>query len=296
MRKMAIAASLGLLAVGVGARMATRERAGLRVATFNIELFGYPEKVTDDGRLRTILEELDADVIAVQEIMAPARFERLVRRMGGAGRDYRFAQSSCGGKSRMHLGFVYDARRVAYEGAQEFPELEPGGDGRCHDGGRPGFLGRFRADGKEIGLLAVHFEPGGEPEKMKRRREQWEKALAIVARERAAGRPAIAILGDTNSTGFLEDRGRERTFIEGRVKAAGLVLATGKVECSEYWRPDGDGPWLPSMLDHVVVSKEFPVAARARVHGYCVQAGCVPFRAPPRDYQRVSDHCPVSVE
>jgi endonuclease/exonuclease/phosphatase family metal-dependent hydrolase len=260
----------------------------LHIATFNIENFGSAEKDTDTDRLLELVSALDADVIAVQEIEDPAVLERLASRLGR----YTVALSRCGGGSNMRVGFLFDAKRVRLESLQEYAELDPRGEGACTRGDRPGLLGRFAAtDGRRFALLAVHLTALGDEEFASKRRSQWRRAIAI-----AKSTPVpTAILGDTNSTGWLDDRHGERSFIEDELAAADMKLLTEKLPCSEYFtRQDR---LTPSMLDHVAVTSGFP-AARATLHGYCRELSCreIPVRDAPPDFARVSDHCPVSVQ
>jgi endonuclease/exonuclease/phosphatase family metal-dependent hydrolase len=266
----------------------------LRIATFNIERFGAVEKDTDLGRLITLVDDLAPDVLAVQEIEHPGRFARVVERLGRGRRTYALALSRCGGASEMRVGFVYDTARVRLDGVDEYPELDPRGEGACSRGERPGLVGRFTRTGDGGGrfaLLAVHLAARGDEEFAMKRRAQWRRAVEIIA----ALRMPAAMLGDTNSTGWRDDRHGERTFIHDLVTRAGLRLATDGLDCSEYY--EHDGRLEPSMLDHVVTTRDFALAG-ATVHGYCARLGCraVDAREAPVDYRRVSDHCPVSVE
>lgn len=157
---------------------------------------------------------------------------------------------------------------------------------------RIGLLARFVSDGGlRFALLAVHLTALGDEEFARKRRSQWRRAIAIA---QAASVPT-AILGDTNSTGWLDDRHGERTFIEDELAAAGMKLLTAKLPCSEYFTRAQQ--LVPSMLDHVAVTSGFP-ASRATLHGYCRELACreIPARDAPSDFARVSDHCPVSVE
>jgi endonuclease/exonuclease/phosphatase family metal-dependent hydrolase len=288
-----------LLAALAGALfLATRRahQAPLRIATFNIECFGGRDrdrggtKYTDEDRLRELIGSLDADVVAVQEIESPERLERLAARLGG----YRTALSRCGGASGMRVGFLWRPARVALDGTDEFPELDPDGRGRCERGERPGLLGRFRDGDRRLELLTVHLAARADEEHQAMRRAQWRRALQILGRRRAAG-AAVGLLGDTNSTGFSDEDSRERRFIDEQLAAAGLELRTRSLGCSEYFRDRGQ--LRPSMLDHVALSPDFPVAGTADLRGYCAEASCRPLGAipPPRDYADVSDHCPVVV-
>jgi endonuclease/exonuclease/phosphatase family metal-dependent hydrolase len=284
---------LGAVAL-LGAALSPSCGGGVRLATFNIENF-RPSR-TDVPRLVELLEDADADVIAVQEIEDPVGFAAVVGRVRPGGRRYALALSRCAGKSKMHVGFVYDTERVRLGEQIEYPELDPDGGGSCSLGERSGLLGRFARDAGPFELLVVHLVAGGEEDKAARRRVQWERALRIVERRRAAGTEAIAILGDTNSTGYLDDRWGERTWLGRRLTDARMTMATRAIGCSAYWKP-GDGALAPSLLDHVAISEGFPAANSASVAGYCAEARCRPLDAarPPRDFDAVSDHCPVIV-
>src|SRR5262249_60952581 len=100
-------------------------------------------------------------------------------------------------RSGMHLGFLYDSARLSLLDTAEFPELDPGGDGRCREGERPGLLGRFTDGARRFALLTVHLAAGGSAEHAARRRTQWTRALAILGRL-ARDRTPAALAGDTN--------------------------------------------------------------------------------------------------
>jgi endonuclease/exonuclease/phosphatase family metal-dependent hydrolase len=267
-------------------RACGKHEAPLRIATFNIERFGDPEKRTDTARLVEILGGLSADVIAVQEIEDPSRLERVAAKLG-----LRMALSRCGGASEMRVGFLYDPKKLRLESLHEYPELDPNGEGACTRGERPGLLARFEVNERSFALLAIHLAARGDEEFATKRRSQWRRAIAIATSQSVP----TAILGDTNSTGWLDDRHGERSFIEEQLGKANMSLLTAALPCSEYFVRDDR--LTPSMLDHVAVTAGFP-ASRATVHGYCRELACreVPAREAPRDYARVSDHCPVTVE
>lgn len=118
-----------------------------------------------------------------------------------------------------------------------------------------------------------------------------------VARRLESGGESVAVLGDVNSTGFLEDRNGERTFIEEEAKRAGLDVMTRGLACSEYFGPlEKDGPLVPSLLDHVVGTPGFARRGSAKVHGYCAALACAPVLPAPEDFTMVSDHCPVTID
>jgi endonuclease/exonuclease/phosphatase family metal-dependent hydrolase len=259
---------------------------GLRVGTYNIRRFGI--EPTDMDRLARVIERADVDVLAVQEIQDEAKLRALASRLGR----YKVALSRCGGRSAMRIGFLYDDTKVALERTDEYPELDPDRRGDCA-GERPGFVGVFRSGSRTIDLLAVHFLPGGDREKMARRKEQWENVHRIVAALRAAGAEVI-VLGDVNATGYLDDAHGERTFIDERATEAGLGVATSTLACSEYSRRP-DGVLGPNLLDHVVATPRTVAPWSVGVRGYCAELRCAPHPGdPPPEFARVSDHCPVT--
>lgn len=267
----------------------------LRIATFNIENYGMPGKRTDERRLLALLGDLDADVIAVQEIADAARFAGLVESVSAGGRHYTFVPSRCGGRRNLHVGFLVDAAHARVLGTPiEYPELAPGRDDACAIDDRPGLLVRFAFGGHRFDLLVVHFAAGRD--QVGKRRTQWERALSIVAERRAKDGVAVAIIGDVNSTGYLDDAGDERTWIHGKLESADMRLLTERLPCSEYFQPEGQRHLEVSTLDHLAATADFPIAHVASVRGYCEEVGCAPrLRDRPADFATVSDHCPVVV-
>jgi endonuclease/exonuclease/phosphatase family metal-dependent hydrolase len=294
-RRVLFVAALALAATVHVAGRGCGRRTPVRVATFNIRQFGV--EATDVPRLVELVRGLEADVVAVQEIQRPARLRELAARVSHGNRRYAAALAACGGRREMYVGFLYDTARVRLVATREFPELDPDGDGRCGDGDRAGLLGTFDDGRRRLHLLVVHLSAGGEAERVARRREQWEQAHRIVAQLRREGADAVAILGDVNSTGYLDDAGGERRFIDDRARAAGMEVATRQLACSEYWRPRRD-ELAPSLLDHVVATPGVARAGSVRVHGYCVPLRCEPTSSAgaPHDYTHVSDHCPVTFD
>lgn len=286
-----------LLLVLVAALIGSAIRCGacdtgghVRVGTYNIRRFGVED--TDDRRLADVIRATRADVLAVQEIQSERRLGELADRLSEHGRRFTYALSKCGGKSEMRVGFLYDERRVTLVETREFPELAP--DERADCGvERPGLLGRFvrRSDGEKFQLLVVHLAAGGE--KFEKRKEQWRRAHRIARDAHVHG--PLAILGDTNSTGFIDDANGERTFIEDEARRENKVVLTGELGCSEYFQPEPPAI-KPSLLDHVVATPAFAQTASVRVHGFCSELACRPASSAPPEFTSVSDHCPVTVD
>jgi endonuclease/exonuclease/phosphatase family metal-dependent hydrolase len=279
--------------VGFAIRFGACDRdSDVRVGTYNIRRFGVEN--TDMRRLTGVVASTRADVLALQEIQSEAKVADLAKRLSTAGRSFAFKLSTCGGRSEMRVGFLYDEKRVALVTTREFPELAPDERGSCN-GERPGLLGTFSrgAGGTRFQLLVFHLIAGGDAEKIAKRKAQWRLAHRIAKDARAAG--PIAILGDTNSTGYLDDRGGERTFIDAQAEQAGMVVETRPLGCSEYFQPEPPAI-RPSLLDHVVATPGFARAGSVRLHGYCAELACHPTSAPPEEYTVVSDHCPVTID
>jgi endonuclease/exonuclease/phosphatase family metal-dependent hydrolase len=282
-----------VLALGVALKCASDRP--LRVATYNIRRFGV--EPTDLDRLTRLLSRVDADILAVQEIQDLRRFEELRARLSRGGRDYGAMLSRCGGKSEMLVGFLYDKKRVIPIERREYPELQEPGEGRCHSGERAALLGVFAHGSERLHLLVMHLTAGGDSDKAAKRRDQWRRVLGIADELRAHGASRVAILGDTNSTGYLDNRHGERDYIRGRAADHKLEVVTHPLPCSEYFHP-AEGGLQPSLLDHVVATPELARPRTVRVHGYCAELECQP-QPPGRDpaeFATVSDHCPVSFE
>jgi endonuclease/exonuclease/phosphatase family metal-dependent hydrolase len=266
---------------------------GVRVGTFNIRQFGF--EPTDMDRLTAVIQATEADVLALQEIRSDDKMKDLARRLSVKGRRYAFQLSTCGGTSKMRVGLLYDEARVAVRDFREYPELDPDGKGACSTKERPGFAATIDDGRRPFTVLVIHLVSGSEPAQIARRRVQWQLAHRI-AKDLGAGGVPVMILGDTNSTGFLDDKAGERTFIEDEAKKAEMDVVTGGLGCSEYWSATTGGPLQPSLLDHVVASPGLAARGTVRVHGFCEQLACAPAQRAPEDYVKVSDHCPVTLD
>ena len=299
-------AALSLLLLGVVSQTVSCHPNRIRIATYNIREFGKAR--TDLDRLTTIIAKTDADVLAVQEIMNERDLRDVARRLSQGRRSFDVALSRCGGKSKMHVGFLYDKEKLTLLSTTEYPELDPEGGGNCN-GERPGFAGTFEDKEKrrKVTLLVVHFLYGGEKERFEMRKAQWRKAHAIAAKIEKEN--PVAILGDTNSTGWDDDDFSERTFIKEEAKKNHRIVVSDNLGCSNYWTPrakdgeeepaDGantlDGQLVPSTLDHIVASPSI-VRGRSEVHSFCRELRCKKTSTKPEDFEKVTDHCPVTFD
>jgi endonuclease/exonuclease/phosphatase family metal-dependent hydrolase len=286
---------LGLAVALGGGWLCTGNGQKLRVATYNIRRFGV--EATDLPRLAARFGEIDAAIVGVQEIQSEPRLDELTRMVSVKGHQYHQVLSRCGGSSEMQVGFVYDTSRVKLRGTVELPELKPPGEGACTKGDRPGLVGLFEAGGERLAVLNVHLKAGGDEGNAKRRRDQWQRVVQIVEQLRQTGEAKILVLGDVNSTGYLDGRHDERAFVEETARQAGLDLASRDLGCSEYYEP-AKGQAEPSLLDHTLASPGLVRKNSVRVHGHCAELRCArtPMDQMPPDYALVSDHCPVTAD
>lgn len=262
----------------------------LRIATWNLR--NFPDDGQDLPRLRARLQELGADVIAVQEVRDPDALRALMPGWG-------LALSEAGGRGGQRLGFLYDSEAVELVGApREHAALAMGG------AVRPGFSGylRARGGGPDFHVVVVHLKARAEGHAL--RRAQWD-ALAEILKDVGRGDDDLVLLGDFNATG--PERGgpaEELAALDARFGAAGLRRVGNAAGCSVYWHGARRDAWHePSLLDLVWIAglreaDGSPVEARALLH--CARHHCAAFRSteahPERDYVDLSDHCPVVVD
>lgn len=264
-------------------------RPPLVLGTFNIQSF--PHARTELEAVARALAELDADVVAVQEIGEQASFRRVLERASAlTGRTYQATLvPSCRGRAagRLQVGVVHDASRLQLVATRSLGTGET-----CPRGQPPGVIASLReGDGGAIAVASVHFAPGGH--RFGERREQWMWLTTVLPRLSAELGAPIVIAGDVNSTGYLDRDSSERRFIDELVATRGLQLPTGALGCSMYWLTDGR--YEPSLLDHVIVPRDMSLGASDAL-GMCAALACAPQDEVPPDFNRVSDHCPVRVE
>lgn len=264
----------------------------VRVASFNIRLF--PEDTTDRALVAQRIAELDASVIAVQEIRdARALGEVLEVASRRTGRDYQLLLGPCGGEGRfITTGVIVDALTWEVVEHAGYPDLRSDGTCGVRQAGTLAVL-EHRSGGR-LGVLSVHLRPF--PHEFATRREQWAQVLARAEEIDRRFDAPVVVLGDFNSTGFRGEPPEERAFVEGAVAAAGYGLPTAGLSCTEYWRPKDDpGAYRPSLLDHAVTTRGEWLAG---VRGMCERLACDPTapEAMDPDYFSVSDHCPVVLD
>lgn len=259
----------------------------LRIATWNLR--NFPSDGQDlDGVLKS-LREIDAPLVAVQEIKKPAQLESRLH-------DRALIISRGGGRGHQKLGFVYDPTVLRAVGdATEHKAVSVGGRVR------PALSQRFQVRGADTTFIAVVVHLKAMPKGADLRRQQWVKLAALV---RALGPGPVVVLGDFNPVGGGgATAARELRDLDTTLARAGLSRLQSSAGCSAYW----DGPrrdaWKePSLLDLIYVGGLSPDVALpvAEPQGHCARQACESFRStkayPNHTFEHVSDHCPVRAD
>ncbi len=271
----------------------------LRIGRFNVRTFGLQ---TDRVRLGELLQEADADIISLQEIRDSQALDQLAAELSAkTSRSYQAVRSDCGGKQRLHLGFLFDIDRVRLDSVREFPELREDRGGSCFDGDRAGLLGSFSSRGRfavrrsKLHLLSVHFPAGADLGQAQSRQVFLQRALRILESIRQRGEDRVVLLGDLNTTGYRDDQHGERSAVHRQLEQSGMKPLTDEVRCSAYWKPSPFSPYLPGKLDHVIASSTIDAIEPPSVQGFCAELQCQQAQRIPADFDAVSDHCPVVV-
>ncbi len=256
----------------------------LRIATWNLRRLGAADAHTDLERLHAELRRLDADLIALQEIVDAAP---LARPFEG----WSLRLSEAGGHGEQHLGFAWRPDRLRARG----PLLV---DAVSSMGGRYRPVVAQRFDSPAGPLLAVTVHLKARPEGREIRRQQVAR-LRTWIQSRLRADETLILLGDFNLTGGAEarDAGAERREMIAQLAALNVKPVPNPLGCSAYWDgPQRDAWREPSELDLMWVPRAL---ARSRVHpgAHCSRHSCQSFRSTPAypdlDYRGISDHCPV---
>ncbi len=269
------------------------------LGTWNLEHFGSPTHGPSDDALQVanaqaVIARLAPDVLGLQEITSPARFEELVgglpgyegvvvndpRVLGGpeAYATIRFRPARHQeGPRLLHRAVVFRTAKASLVRAQSLPDIDPG---------RAPIEVVLTVDAGgtkiELVLVVVHFYPSAEPASWERRRDSAERLKRYLDASHPRGN--VAVVGDFNDdidesiivgyptpyAAFTNDRLRY-TFTTRYLTSAGLGTTTS----------------YPATIDHHLVSNE--LAERFAPRSAWVER---PWYIP--DYRATtSDHYPV---
>lgn len=274
----------------------------LTIGAYNIRNFDYDERYrisTNKVELQSIISNLKADVLSVEEINNTAKFEEFVaNKLPG----YDTELSRCGGEHGQHLGFLYNKNTVELLAFNEDLSITaPGTPGSCDSGSRPMAIALFRvkATKQKFYGFTVHLKSGSQPASLKKRSQQYQIIMNTMTELKAkSGVVDFYVAGDFNTTEYVS-RGSDYADLNRAVKAMGMIDLASNLKCTAYyWGGTDDGIETPSMLDHVLATPGLikNKTADAKVHGHCATASCreVPIKELGISYESVSDHCPVT--
>lgn len=280
----------------------------IKVATYNIRNFDYDQRSrtpTNKNELKKILESINFDLLAVQEIGKTNHFKNYIARHFP--QKYQTFLSQCGGSNDQHLGFVVDLSKFKIiEFREDKRTVDVSSKARTNEsclqrGSRPVAILKalHRASGQRIAVLSVHLKAGGNARSVSKRFRQIARILELKEELKNNGYNKIVILGDFNTTEFLNrDRSLQQRF-EDHLTRAKMKNQTKIVQCTSYWWGNrDDNYYYPSQLDHIITSNNIESSKRPRVYGHCKQLDC---RASHEDgmqvsFNEVSDHCPLAIE
>jgi endonuclease/exonuclease/phosphatase family metal-dependent hydrolase len=278
--------------------------ASLRVASYNIRNFDYDERShvsTNKEYLYTTLTEVNADLLAVQEINQTETFKRFVE--SKFQKRYGVSLTECGGAHGQKLGFVYDKRKlslVSFE--QDLRTSNPGQRNNlpCNDGSRPLAIAKFKMldTNQDLIAISVHLKSGGAPKSVAKRFQQISIIASVVADYKKMGYSNFIIMGDFNSTEYIF-KGEHYNKFKFAVEKMGLNDLASEVECTAYWWGGiDDGKQYPSILDHMLVSPGLITdkkTTRAKPLAHCQKVSCEATwdSSLGMSFEEVSDHCPM---
>ena len=243
---------------------------------------------TDTIALFFMLQKLDIELLAVQEIVDPVLFRKMAKKHLGNNFDFIFAETNGWQK----VGFLYDSSRIDLIGKPKiFPEISLGDVDRL----RPAFSAYFKAksNGFDFHAVVVHLKATSRG--YKKRKQQWQilKEILEDLPERDDKDADLILLGDFNNVSelsyneFIPTINNLRFFWTGMEKS---ISAT-----NYWWNKKSEYQLESSKIDHIFISNDAKfeyVEGSTRIGGVCNNAD--------QDnntvldyYERISDNCPV---
>lgn len=269
------------------------KRGRLRIATWNLE--NFPHEDQDPALLGERLRDLDADVIALQEIRNAEALTALL-----PGREIHLSRR--GGRSGQKLGVAVDPTTVEVVGSPtEHAELSLGGKLRP---ALSVYL-RARAGGPDLHVVVVHlkaFDDGIEI-----RKKQWAELVDLV--EQITFAPPndtdVIVLGDFNTTGPPnKETIDELVEVDATLGKVGLERLETPQGCTAYWEGTRRDAWKEASLLDLVYVKDLREARDEKLEAFafgpCARHACEAFRSTPAypelDFAMLSDHCPLVLD
>lgn len=273
----------------------------ITIGTYNIRNFDYDQRyriTTNKPELTTIIKNLRADVISVEEINNTAAWDKYVQSNFSG---YDTEVSRCGGEHGQRLGFLYNKTTIEMLSFNEDMSItEPGTPGSCDSGSRPLAIALFKvkATGQKFYGMTAHLKSGSNASSLQKRAQQFQILKKVINELKTkTGVKDFYFAGDLNTTEYI-NKGADFQMLNTTVRELGMVVVTSNLKCSAYyWGGTDDGIESPSMLDHIVVTPGLMKGSpKVEAHGHCKKVSCreVPIKELGVSYESVSDHCPIT--
>jgi len=253
---------------------------------------------TDIPALVDLLEKLDFDVLAVEEINDTQRFDAVLAQLGArTGRAYQSVYS-LDWDHPQHTGIVVRKDHLRIESPKVHGEIATRPTMRA---GLSARIVSTKEGGVDFGLLVLHLASGDSAGRAALRAEQAKFAGQVVAERQAElGDRDFIVVGDMNTA-----RGPQElpAFDQALAGTSGLARQEPDLACSTYYTKGPTNPVLqPSYIDNVYFASmdERDVSVPVTVGAHCYERSCQPFESDSAEhgtsYWTVSDHCPVYFE
>lgn len=267
-----------------------RADVGLRIVAWNMEHLAEaddsgcrPRTEADYQALRQFADTLEADVVAFQEVESAdaaarvfdrSRYEIVIEQRAGSG-----SRLECRGVAghflnRQATGFAV-RRGLAFTRSRDVVELQ-GGNGDLRSAVD---ITVRTPTGRPLRLLSVHLKSGCASGVSNDACPEFLRQAPIVESwidDRIAGGESFLILGDFNRRLAIPDDVVWSDWSDGEPEGARLILAAGATS-------PGCDPRFTSFIDHFVLAERD-------------QRRVSEFREWVYSGQRMSDHCPISIE
>ena len=282
------------------------------IGSYNIRNFDYDERSrikTDKYALKKIIDGIHADLFAVQEIVNAKVFHKFINKHF---QHHRVILTKCGGSADQKLGFIYNAQKLELIEFWEDDRLtrrseriyDDKTEVTCPKGLRPAAIAHFKQKGstKDFIAIALHLKAGGRQASADVRRKQYRKVGKILRELKPSkGIDKFLILGDFNTTDYLRYNHNYEIFMD-FLKENNLYDFSEDLGCTAFWWGGReDGQYYPTVLDHILISKNFLSEFDGHVsqtHAHCQRSECRPTesRELGKSFKKVSDHCPISIK
>ncbi|MCO4753633.1 MAG: endonuclease/exonuclease/phosphatase family protein [Bacteriovoracaceae bacterium] len=266
-----------------------------KAGTFNIRNFDKSGSSTNKVLLEQMIEDMDADLLAVQEILNHRSFRSFVESKLEA---YELVLSNCGGGGGQKLGFLYKRSALKLISVEEDKRVSQALSRTGCGSLRPALVAIFEDNNsKRLGAISLHLKAGGGKRNISRRATQYKSVSSIIFDLEDKGIDRIVAMGDFNTTGYDLKNADYHNFLNLLSRTQSTTTAEA-IECTSYWKGKSysDGIEEASTLDHIVYSKSFGTPKSISVGSHCEKVGCrdVYEEQLGESYKSVSDHCPVS--